>query len=169
MGIITRAVHIGVLMLVSANSLADCSALDNTHGKWSAILGEYVTGGQLDYHALKTGDRAALDDYLGDLSSACAPDYVAASTEEKLAFWINAYNAFTIALILDHYPIASIRKIGWLPGAAFRESFIPMANLKGGNIFAERHRAWHVAQRFRRTAHPFCTRLCCTELSAVTS
>ena len=37
-------------------------------------------------------------------------------------------------LALDHYPIASIRRIGWLPGAAFRERFIPMPGLKGGNV-----------------------------------
>jgi len=36
-----------------------------------------------------------------------------------------------VKLALDHYPIASIRRIGWLPGAAFRERFIPMPGLKG--------------------------------------
>ena len=30
---------------------------------------------------------------------------------EQLAYWINAYNAFTVELILDHYPVASIRDI----------------------------------------------------------
>src|SRR4029434_9265868 len=53
---------------------------------------------------------------------------------QRIAFWINAYNAFTLRLILDHYPIASIRRIGWLPGAAFRERFIPMQGLKGETI-----------------------------------
>jgi hypothetical protein len=53
---------------------------------------------------------------------------------ERIAFWINTYNAFTVKLVLDHYPIASIRTIGWLPGAAFRERFIPMPGLKGGNV-----------------------------------
>ena len=34
------------------------------------------------------------------------------SKEEQLAYWINAYNAFTIKLILDHYPVKSIKEIG---------------------------------------------------------
>ena len=53
---------------------------------------------------------------------------------DKIAFWINAYNALTVRLILDHYPLRSIRDIGWLPGAAFRQSFIPMQNLRGEPI-----------------------------------
>lgn len=134
MDTIARTVITGVLMLMCAHALADCQALDGTHAKWNAIVEEYVTAGQLDYHALKTTDRAALNDYLDDLSSTCAADYVAASGDDKIAFWINAYNAFTVALILEHYPISSIRRIGWLPGAAFRDAFIPMPNLKGDNI-----------------------------------
>jgi hypothetical protein len=39
--------------------------------------------------------------------------------DQKLAFWINAYNAYTLKLVLDHYPLKSIRSIGFLPGAAF--------------------------------------------------
>ena len=75
-----------------------------------------------------------LDAYLAELSAACTDDYARWTNAERIAFWLNAYNAFTVRLVLDHYPIASIRKIGWLPGAAFRERFIPMPALKGGTI-----------------------------------
>lgn len=128
------AINITLSMIVCAQVLADCGPLDNSHAKWTAVLEKHVSAGELDYRALKALDATALDTYLDELSSVCAQDYAAASTEEKIAFWINAYNAFTVALILKHYPIASIRKIGWLPGAAFRESFIPMPTLKGSDI-----------------------------------
>ena len=68
------------------------------------------------------------------LSGACATDYETWPRNDRIAFWINAYNAFTVRLILDHYPVTSIRKIGWLPLAAFRERFIPMPGLKGRTI-----------------------------------
>jgi hypothetical protein len=86
------------------------------------------------YAALARDGRPALAAYLDALSATCAADYERWSREERLAFWINVYNAFTVELILDHYPVASIRKIGWLPGAAFRRRFIPMPGLKGGDV-----------------------------------
>lgn len=127
-------IAVAVLMLVGAKAFAQCTPLDRSHAKWSALLDQHVSAGLLDYQALKDRHRDALNGYLNDLSSTCAAEYSAATSEDRIAFWINAYNAFTVALILEHYPIASIRKIGWLPGAAFRDSFIPMPTLKGGEI-----------------------------------
>ncbi len=68
------------------------------------------------------------------LSGTCAEAYARWSRAEKIAFWINAYNAYTVRLILDHHPLRSIRKIGWLPGAAFRLPFIPMQGLRGDDM-----------------------------------
>ena len=58
--------------------------------------------------------------------SAVSPAQSGWTREQRLAFWINAYNAFTIRLVLDHYPLSSIRSIGFLPLAAFRTKFIPL-------------------------------------------
>lgn len=55
-------------------------------------------------------DSVQLYKYL-DLLSGQAPDRDSWSKEEQLAYWINAYNAFTIKLIIDHYPVESIRDI----------------------------------------------------------
>jgi hypothetical protein len=112
---------------------AVCTKIDHGHSTWTAILQQRVKGGQVAYADLKR-DETSLRSYLDELSGACAADYERWSRAERLAFWINAYNAFTVQLILDYYPIASIRKIGWLPGAAFRTEFIPMPGLKGGTI-----------------------------------
>jgi hypothetical protein len=112
---------------------AACPTIDHNHTAWNTTLQQSVRDGRVAYAALKKND-APLQAYLNELSATCAADYEAWSREQRVAFWINAYNAFTIRLILDHYPIASIRKIGWLPGAAFREKFIPMPGLKGKSI-----------------------------------
>jgi uncharacterized protein DUF547 len=122
------------LCLFAATAHAACTDVDQTHAKWSAILGRWVENGSVDYTALQREGQTMLTAYLADLSGACASDYERWTRAERIAFWINAYNAFTIQLILDHYPIASIRKIGWLPGSVFREKFIPLEGLKGGPI-----------------------------------
>ena len=127
-------IALGLVIGLAAPAVADCAPVDHSHAAWTAILARRAAGGEVDYRGLKRDDEAALDAYLAMLSGACAAEYARWSEDEKLAFWINAYNAFTVRLILTHYPVESIRKIGWLPLAAFREAFIPMPGLKGGNV-----------------------------------
>ena len=123
-----------LLLVLAATASAVCTRPDPTHGLWTTILRLRVHQGQVDYAALAREDSAQLAAYLEQLSGTCARDYERFNQAEKIAFWINTYNAYTVKLILDNYPIGSIRQIGWLPGAAFRERFIPMAGLKGGSI-----------------------------------
>lgn len=126
----------GLGMVLAAGSAAaspPCTEVDPAHGAWTAVLERRVRDGRVDYAGLRTDD-APLNAYLATLSGTCARDYERWSPADRIAFWINAYNAFTIRLVLDHYPIGSIRRIGWLPGAAFRERFIPMHGLQGGAI-----------------------------------
>lgn len=79
------------------------------HSTYDALVREHVDPrGHVDYGALKN-DEAKLDAYLRSLARA---DLESLSTDEQLALLINAYNAFTLRLILDHYPnIESIRDI----------------------------------------------------------
>ncbi|MBI3637325.1 MAG: DUF547 domain-containing protein [Candidatus Rokubacteria bacterium] len=114
---------------------AACTGIDHRHAAWTTIVGRWVSNGRVDYPGLQHDGQGLLAAYLSSLSGACASDYERwTRREERIAFWINAYNVFTIRLVLDHYPVASVRKIGWLPGAAFRRAFIPMDGLKGGLI-----------------------------------
>jgi hypothetical protein len=101
------------------------SAFDQRHAAWTVVLQRHVHAGEVDYAALKTSD-SELENYLRQLASVKREEFDRFSPEEKLAFLINAYNAYAIQEILDQYPIASIRNIGLLPGAAFRSSFIPL-------------------------------------------
>jgi hypothetical protein len=78
------------------------------HSMFDTLLGAYVDAdGFVDYAGL-LGDAARLDAYLDQLAAA---PFDALGRDEKLALLINAYNAFTLRLILDHYPVASIQDI----------------------------------------------------------
>lgn len=81
-----------------------------SHQQWDKLLKKYVNdAGMVNYKGFQK-DEAELDAYLKTLSDN-APQKSWSDKDEK-AFWINAYNAFTVKLILDHYPVKSIKDIG---------------------------------------------------------
>ena len=83
------------------------------HTLYGELLGRHVKNGAVDYRGLKKKE-GELDQYL-DLLDQTSPD--ALSRNEQLALYINAYNAYTLKLILDNHPVASIKDIGgWLKG-----------------------------------------------------
>lgn len=78
------------------------------HAAFDRILGEVVDGdGWVDYGKL-FDDPRPLDAYLTALATA---DFDALGRDEKLAFLINAYNACTLRLVVDHWPLESVRAI----------------------------------------------------------
>jgi hypothetical protein len=76
------------------------------HSAWSALLKAHVTGGMVDYDQLA---RSA--EFNGYLASLARTDPAGFSRNDQLAFWINAYNAYTIRLIISHKERQSIRNI----------------------------------------------------------
>jgi len=76
------------------------------HAVFNTLLGKYVnSSGNVNYGALKK-DEAKLDAYIEELSTnSPKSDW---SRKESMAFWINAYNANTLKLILKNYPVKSI-------------------------------------------------------------
>ena len=82
------------------------SAPAPSHDLFTKLLRRYVSPqGQVDYAGL-TKDRVLVDTYLEQLSQ--NPPAADWSRDERLAYWINAYNAGTLQLIVDNYPVASI-------------------------------------------------------------
>ncbi len=80
------------------------------HQIWSGLVAQHVqASGKVDYNGFRK-DNERLSEYLELLSN--NPPGKNWSQTEQLAYWINAYNAFTVKLILDHYPLKSIRDIG---------------------------------------------------------
>ncbi|MBI1321021.1 MAG: DUF547 domain-containing protein [Candidatus Hydrogenedens sp.] len=87
---------------------ADTEGAAFDHTAYDALLKEFVAeGGWVDYAELATRN-ALLESYLDALADA---DFDALSRDEKLAFYLNAYNACTLKLILDHAQEASILDI----------------------------------------------------------
>jgi hypothetical protein len=81
------------------------------HSLYGELLDRYVKSGVVDYQGFKK-EEAKLDQYLAVLENA---DTRALSGNERFAFYINAYNAWTIKLILGAYPgIKSIKELGSL-------------------------------------------------------
>jgi hypothetical protein len=105
-----------------------------SHELWDKLLKKHVDEkGWVDYKGFEK-DKEILNSYL-DILGKSAPNRKTWSEEEQLAFWINAYNAYTIALILEYYPIKSIKSIGSGPLITFVNSpwdikFIEIGNKK---------------------------------------
>ena len=122
-----RLFLLGVLVLSTGAGRAE--ELDRSQSRLDATLSAHVRDGRVDYAGLKkaSGD---LDAWLDAASKFSESEFTRRPREERLAFLINLYNAATLRLILDHYPVASIRKIGpvWDPNKAWK---MPVVNVFG--------------------------------------
>ncbi|HEX6114491.1 MAG TPA: DUF547 domain-containing protein [Geminicoccaceae bacterium] len=90
------------------------SLLQIDHDDWDAFLVRYLRIGadgvhRVAYGAVAPEDRALLENYVARLGGLPISRY---SRPEQMAYWINLYNALVVRLVVDHYPIASIRDIG---------------------------------------------------------
>lgn len=108
---------IALALLGAAALPALGQGFDHAHQRWDALLKKHVllTGGgnaSLVRYADFAGDRVALRAYLDALSSVTEAEFAGWNRPRQMAFLINAYNAFTVELILAHYPVKSIKDIG---------------------------------------------------------
>lgn len=80
------------------------------HTAWDGLVKKYVDAeGNVDYKGIK-GDTEKLNLYLKFLENN-SPKSSWTENEIK-AYWINAYNAYTVKIVLKHYPIKSIKDVG---------------------------------------------------------
>ena len=120
--------YTATILSVSLGSLAIFTNLDNTpthiinstslvsrstavapidHSAFDRLLKKYVNEkGLVNYKGFKSEEKE-FNQYLDMLSKNPATD--SWPKNEQMAYWINAYNAYTIRLILDHYPVKSIK------------------------------------------------------------
>ena len=119
-------VFLALALLLSANA---ARAFDHTHGAWTALLKKHVriSEGQskVDYVGFKR-DLNGLGGYLHLLSNVTKPEFAAFTREQKMAFLINAYNAFTVKIVVQHYPLKSIKDIGSLFKNTWKIKFIKL-------------------------------------------
>ena len=78
------------------------------HKSWDELLKAHVKDGLVDYKGL-VKEKEELHAYCKLLSN--TPPTEAWSKDDQLAFWINTYNAFTVQLIVDNYPVKSIKDL----------------------------------------------------------
>ncbi len=100
----------------TAHDPASVQTID--HGSWDTLLKSYLRlddGGiaRFAYGRVAATDKGLLTGYLASLAAAPVSGL---NRNEQRAFWINLYNALTVKVILDHYPVQSIRDIDISPG-----------------------------------------------------
>ena len=88
------------------------------HSAWNTFLAQYVLQGadginRIRYDHVSDADRQQLRRYIATLEQTPIRRYTAA---QQLAYWINLYNAVTVDIVLQHYPVSSIRDIDISPG-----------------------------------------------------
>lgn len=77
---------------------------DQSYRAYNELLNRYVKDARVDYRGF-IDSRAEFETFLKTLGDINENDFETWTEEQKLAFWINTYNAFTIKAIIDHYPI----------------------------------------------------------------
>ena len=84
-----------------------------SHARWQALLDAYLIEDEegpnlFRYGAVSDADRSVLDDYIASLEAVGISGY---TRDEQKAYWINLYNALTVKVVLDHYPVSTIQDI----------------------------------------------------------
>ena len=105
---------------------------DHTHKAFDALLKKHVVllqagkAGQVRYAGFKQ-DEAALKSYTETLSKVTGAEFNAFSKAQQMAFLINAYNAFTVQLILTKYPdLKSIKDLGGTFSSPWKQRFFKL-------------------------------------------
>ncbi len=124
-------IRIYLAMLVALfSTVAQAAAFDQS--AWDALLKKHVTplrngqATQVDYAGF-VADHGRLKQYLASVSTVKPAEFDSWDKPSQLAFLINAYNAFTVELILGAYPdVKSIKDLGSLLRSPWKKSFIPL-------------------------------------------
>lgn len=96
-----------------AHDPASTATID--HEPWGSFLDRYLDAdhasgvNRVRYASVSASDHAALERYIAALEAVPISQY---NRDEQIAYWINLYNAATVDVILDEWPVASIRDIG---------------------------------------------------------
>lgn len=121
-----------LVLPAQAQPVRERDAFDHGHAAWQALLARHVVvldGGRatrVRYHGF-AAERAQLLQYLSGVSAVSRAQYQQWSRAQRLAFLINAYNAFTIEKVLSRYPdLKSMRDFGRVIGNPWRDRFFTL-------------------------------------------
>jgi hypothetical protein len=121
-----------ILLLLILFCPWSAQAFDASHAAWTALLEKHVqlvdgkAASRLDYAGMKQ-DAAALKAYTASLSQVGQAEFDGWTKDAQLAFLINAYNAFTVELILTAYPkLKSIKDLGSVFKSPWKQEFFQL-------------------------------------------
>lgn len=142
------------LAFVAGPGLAQPGGLDHAYAAWDALLRRHVRWlpdqrqSRVDYKGF-AAERAALRKVLDEWSGVSAASFAGYTREQQMAFLINAYNGFTVELILTRYPdLKSIKDLGSLLQSPWKKKFFRLLD-------EERHLDWIEHEQLRpRYADP---------------
>ena len=134
-----------LIMLVAAWGITGSAAIAAPvdHALYAALLSRHVTDRLVDYQGFKD-DEAILDRYLDVLAAA---DLKSLTRDQQFAFYANAYNAWTIKLILSRYPdLRSIKELGSLFKSPWKKK---IARIDGGLLTLDQIEHGILRKRFK--------------------
>jgi hypothetical protein len=115
------------MFLVSTVAKPQPPSFDQNHSDFTQLLKSVVeikgATSEVNYKKLKK-EPVLFNKYLKTISKVSEATFNSFSEQEQIAFLINAYNAFTLKLIVDNYPVISIKKIGGLFSSPWKMKFI---------------------------------------------
>jgi hypothetical protein len=112
----------GVLLSLCVACAAE---FDHSNAALDRVLKARVKNERVDYTALKA-DSKDLDAWLRSAGSVTEAEFNRWSQPQQLAFLMNLYNAATLRLILDHYPLKSIKDIGNILKGPWKQEVVPL-------------------------------------------
>jgi Protein of unknown function, DUF547 len=129
---ISRRGLLATTLLAALPAARAQAAFDHAHADWTTLLRRHVVlqdGGKASRvrYAGFAAERAALKKVLDAYTAVKPAEFDAWSKPQRMALLINAYNAFTVELILTRYPkLASIKDIGTLLTNPWKQKFVPL-------------------------------------------
>ncbi len=96
---------------------------DHSHATFDGVLKQHVKNEKVDYAALQK-NPAALNTYLDTLAAVPESSYKSWEKDQQMAYLINLYNAATLKLVIDHYPVNSIRDIAKSKGGPWKQKVV---------------------------------------------
>ncbi len=140
-----RLLILGLTLLLGLGARAE---IDHGYAVWDGLLKKHVrwlpdqVQSRVDYAGFKA-DRAALAKVLEGMSAVPKAEFDGWSRAQQQAFLINAYNAFTVELILTKYPdLKSIKDLGSLFSSPWKKEFFTL-------LGAKRHLDWIEHEQLR--------------------
>ncbi len=124
--------HRLILALAMSFSLGALAQPDSQYAAWNGLLEKHVKWlpdnkqSRVDYNGFKA-DRAELKKVLDAMTAVSKSDFDAWSKPQQMVFLINAYNAFTVELILTKYPdLKSIKDLGSFVSSPWKKKFFKL-------------------------------------------